>query len=68
MNLRKEIAKISQENVLELNDEALEQVVGGNSEHGRNDWHPGHNHDWNGDWNWRHRHDHDHGWDWRHHR
>ena len=66
MDLQKENAKISQENPFELNDEALEKVIGGCSERGGDDWHRGHDH--NRDWDWHHRHDHDHGWDWRHRR
>jgi hypothetical protein len=64
MDLRKEHEMVEQSAAVELNDEALEKVVGGCSEHRGGDWR--HHHD-NHDWNWHHSHDHDHGWGWSHH-
>jgi hypothetical protein len=81
MDLQKADAQVSLANVFELNDEALEKVVGGRSEHRGDEWghrgdewgHRGdgwdyrhdNGHDWN--WDWRRR-GHDWNWDWRRHR
>ena len=69
MNFEKENKNISQEMSLELNDQALEQVVGGScahGEHGGDDGHHRRDHRW--DWDWRRRHDNHHGWDWHYRR
>lgn len=48
MNSRKENELFSQENIVELNDETLEQVVGGHGEHGSDNRH------WDHEWRrWR---------------
>ena len=62
MNSHNENEKLAQNNAVELNDEMLEKVIGGNSEHGGrdHDWHPGR------EGGWGHGHYRGHGRDWDH--